>query len=261
MQRLDTTKASTMSPWLAVNRANPRAELRLFCFPYAGGDALVYRDWAASLPDSVEAVPVQLPGRGRLRKELPATRLEALVPALIAALTPHFDKPFAFFGHSMGAMIAFELARRLRRERGPRPVHLFVSGSPAPQLPDRHPRTFDLPEPEFIEELRRLNGTPREVLEHPELMALLLPVLRADFELVQTYVYTDGPPLECPITALGGAQDSLVPREDLEVWGALTCAPFELRMLSGDHFFLHASQREVLRVISDALQGRARDAR
>jgi medium-chain acyl-[acyl-carrier-protein] hydrolase len=99
------------------------------------------------------------------------------------------------------------------------------------------------------------------VLEHPELMALMLPVLRADFELVQTFVYMDGPPLECPITALGGVMDALVPREDLEMWGALTCAPFELRMLPGDHFFLHVSQREVLRVVSDALQGWARAAR
>jgi medium-chain acyl-[acyl-carrier-protein] hydrolase len=204
---------------------------------------------------------VQLPGRGRLLKERPATRYDELLPALSSALAPHLDRPFAFFGHSMGATIAFELARRLRRERGLLPAHLFASGSPAPQLPDRHPRTFDLPEPEFIEELRQLNGTPREVLEHPELMELMLPVLRADFELVQTYRYTDAPPLECPVTALGGEQDSLVPREDLEAWRALTSADFDLRMVPGDHFFLQTSQQAVLRVVSEVLNGWARAAR
>jgi medium-chain acyl-[acyl-carrier-protein] hydrolase len=253
MSRPDTTQNVATGMWLTVPRPNLRAKLRLFCFPYAGGSALVYRDWVNALPDFAELYLVQLPGRGRLMKEPPITRYKPLIAALTAALLPCLDKPFAFFGHSMGATIAFELSRRLRRERGVLPVCLFVSGSAAPHLPDRHPRTFDLPETEFIEDLRRLNGTPQEVLEHPELMEMMMPVLRADFELVQTYVYTDAPPFDCPITAFGGIQDALVPRADLEAWRGQTSAAFTLHMLPGDHFFLHTAQHALLQVASEAL--------
>ncbi|MDX6694365.1 MAG: hypothetical protein QOF02_1968 [Blastocatellia bacterium] len=247
-----TNKAATPS-WVDLPRTNTRAGVRLFCFPYAGGNASIYRGWANNLPEFIEVCPVQLPGRDRLL-HLPAmTSCEMLIPPLREELAPYFDKPFAFFGHSMGATIAFELSRQLRRERGPRPVHLFASGSSAPQLPGRHSRTYDLPEPEFIEELRRLNGTPKEVLEHPELMELLLPTLRADFQVSQAYVYTDEPPLDIPLTAFGGIQDAQIPREDIMSWREQTSAAFIARMLPGDHFFLRTAQQPLLQIITETL--------
>jgi medium-chain acyl-[acyl-carrier-protein] hydrolase len=241
------------TPWLAGYRRNPAAKLRLFCLPYAGGSAFVYNSWFKSLPPQVEVCPVQLPGRGGRILEKPFTQMEPLVGAVAHALRPLFDKPFAFFGHSMGAAIGFEVTRLLRREGAPLPVHLFVSGRSAPQLrkPQRH--AYRLPEAEFIEELRRLKGTPAEVLEHPELMQVVMPLVRADFEVIQTYTAADEPPLDVPLTAFGGLMDEDVSREDLEAWGAQTTHAFTSRMLPGDHFYLTTNQHLLLPLLSQEL--------
>lgn len=243
----------TSNPWLVIQRPNPRATLRLFCFPYAGGSTLIYRAWANSLPAHVEVCGIQLPGRGSRMHEQPFFDLAELVETLAPVLAPHFDKPFAFFGHSMGAAISFEMARLLSREGKEGPRHLFVSGRRAPQFPETDRPTYNLPEPEFIEELQRLNGTPRELLENPELMQLMLPLLRADFTLCQTYKLKEAPPLACPITACGGLADKCVTREPLEGWRQHTSASFALRMLPGDHFFLHTDQSTLLRVLGQEL--------
>lgn len=241
------------SPWLPYAQANPSATLRLFCFPYAGGSALIYRSWAKHLPPGVEVCPVQLPGRGNRMRERPFTKLNELVPALADGLRPCLDKPFALFGHSMGALIGLELARELRRRGGPAPEHLFVSGRTAPQLGKLDENLYDLPEPELIEELRRLNGTPPEVLAHPELMELMLPILRADFSICDTYEYADEPPLSCPVTAFGGLGDTGVPRPTLEAWAAQTVASFSVRMLPGDHFFIHENEAALLALLAREL--------
>src|SRR6266404_5241949 len=188
------------SRWVASYRARPESNLGLFCFPYAGGSAATFRSWQHGLPESIEAFPIQLPGRGGRLSEAPLHHLQEIIEALARALAPFFDKPFAFFGHSMGALIGLELSRWLRRERNLIPVHLFVSGRRAPQLSETEPPTYNLPEPEFIERLRRLNGTPQEVLDHPELMQLMIPLLRADFSVCETYEYKSEPPLDCPLT-------------------------------------------------------------
>jgi medium-chain acyl-[acyl-carrier-protein] hydrolase len=239
--------------WLNVARPNPEALLRLFCFPYAGGSALIYRSWPQHLPPGVEVCAVQLSGRGQRINEPPFRSLDALIPALAAALRPHLDRPFAFFGHSMGALVSFELARYLRGHGGAAPEHLFVSGHAAPRPGRRREKIFDLPEPEFKEQLRRLNGTPHEVLEHPELMELLLPLLRADFSVCDTYVYAERQPLDCPITAFGGLGDASVSREDVEAWAAQTAGDFSVRMLPGDHFFLHESEALLLNLLGREL--------
>jgi medium-chain acyl-[acyl-carrier-protein] hydrolase len=252
------TYPAANDPWLFLPRPNPAAEMRLFCFPFAGGSAMIYRDWAGGLPEFVEVCAVQLPGRGRRLKEPPFRRHEALIPEMMSALMQYLDKPFAFFGHSMGAILAFELSRRLRAASVAGPVDLFVSGSRAPQLPHRLPTSYDLPEPAFIEELRQLNGTPQEVLDHPELMQVLIPLLRADFELVQTYAYGEEPPLACPITAFGGRDDGEVPLQDLEGWRAQAGAGFSMHVLPGDHFFLLTATQTLLRIIFETLQRVAR---
>lgn len=241
---------SSAPAWLFCHQPRATARLRLFCFPYAGGGASLYRTWAKRLAPSIEVCPVQLPGRENKLGEQPFTRLQPLVEAIAGALSPLLDTPFAFFGHSMGAIISFELARQLRRNRGLEPTHLFVSGHRAPHLPSDEPPTFELPEPELVEELRRLNGTPQAALEHPELLELVLPVLRADMAVCQTYEYVDEPALKCPITAIGGLEDVDVSRERLAAWRQHTRAAFKLRMLPGDHFFLHSKQFDLLRIIS-----------
>jgi medium-chain acyl-[acyl-carrier-protein] hydrolase len=242
------------SRWLSGYKPNPRAALRLFCFPYAGGAANIFHSWSQSLPSSVEVCPVQLPGRGNRLPEPAFTGLELLVETAARELLPFFDKPFAFFGHSMGAIISFELANRLRLEQRREPVHLFVSGRHAPQIPEDETPTYNLPEKDFLDELRRLKGTPAEVLEHAELMQLMLPVLRADFELIQTYRFAARPLLDCPITAFGGMEDTEVTRESLEAWREMTTGAFKLRMLPGDHFFLNIARPLFLQTLARDLQ-------
>ena len=238
------------SPLLAGHKPNPRAALRLFCFPYAGGAALIYRNWGEILPQEIDVCAVQLPGRGNRLRESLFNRMTLVVEAVGREIVPLLDRPYAIFGHSMGAIIGFELARLLRRDGLPGPTHLFASGHKAPQIPKTEPFTYNLPEAEFIQELQRLNGTPKEVLDHPELMQIMAPLLRADFESIQTYSYKDEPPLDCPITALGGLHDSDISRETLEPWREQTTAAFNLRMFPGDHFFLHADRPSLLRVIA-----------
>lgn len=218
----------------------------MFCFPYAGGGASIYRGWAAALPADLEVCPVQLPGRESRLRDQPFDRLGPLIEAAADALGPHFGVPFVFFGHSMGAMIAFELARELRRRGRPLPLHLFVAGRRAPQLPAREEPIHDLPDEEFFEELRRLNGTPEEVLQHAELMRLLTPILRADFAVNETYELTPEEPFDFGISAFGGLGDEEVTREDLAAWQAHTRGRFRLRMLPGDHFFLHSARDLIL---------------
>lgn len=239
--------------WLRPLNQSARGRVRLFCFPYAGGSAAIFRDWPRHLPPDVEVWPALLPGRGPRMAEPPPTRISAMVESLAEAIRPHLDKPFALFGHSMGALIAFELAQRLRTADGGRPARLFVGGCRAPQLPDPDPPTHTGSDAEFIEHLRKLKGTPEEVLNHPELMALMLPLLRADFEAVETYRHTDAPPLACPVSAYGGLRDSAVPREHLEAWRVQTTADFVLRMFDGDHFFIHQAAPQLLRTLGREL--------
>lgn len=212
--------------------------IRLFCFPYAGGSADQYRSWQRWFPEDVDLCLVHLPGRGRAIGQRAFTRLIPLVKAIADHIDCETTVPYAFYGHSMGAMISFELARELfsRRQKGPK--HLFVSGRNAPQWPRNEPPTFNLPHDEFLAELKKLNGTPHEVLGNPELMEFLINVLRADFEAVDTYNYLPGEPLSCPITVYGGLQDEHVPVESCHAWEKQTSAICRVRMFPGDHFFI-----------------------
>jgi surfactin synthase thioesterase subunit len=238
------------SRWFAGFKPNPEAKLSLFCFPYAGGGAPIFRNWANNLPSAVEVFPVQLPGRGSRLKESPCTDLSTLISLIAEGLAPYLTRPFVLFGHSLGAMIGFELIRKWQLEHGVQPIHQFVSGHRAPHISELPTITYNLPENEFIEELRRLKGTPGEVLDHPELMRLMMPMLRADFQIYETYDYVPGAPLNCSITAFGGLQDERVPREYLEGWRDQTSADFNMWMLSGDHFFVHTAESRLLQILS-----------
>lgn len=245
-----TTSTPAARAWVAVTAPRPSAAVRLFCFPNAGGGAQGYRLWGHAMPASVEVCAVRLPGREARLNEPAFKSTGPLAVALAEALSPHFDRPFAFFGHSMGAKVAFELARHLAATRGVEPVHLFVSGCKAPRVPRRGRPIHALPDAEFIEEVGKLNGTPPEVLEHPELMKLMLPLLRADFELVETYEYVPGRLLDCPVSAYGGLEDSEVPGEQLGEWRAETTGAFNQRMFPGGHFYLHAERERLVQMIS-----------
>ena len=232
---------------------NPHASVRLFCFPYAGGSSLIFRPWLTSLPTTVEVCPIELPGRGIQMRLTPFSRLQPLIETLASALLPYLDKPFAFFGHSLGGLVSFELARQLRREHNLSPVHLFVSATRAPQIPSPKPPIHALPDTEFKEELHRLNGTPDSVLQNTELMQLLIPILRADFAVLETYVYPQESPLECPITAFGGLQDEEVSLQELKAWRSHTIAGYKLQMFPGDHFFIQSEQPLLLQTLAQHL--------
>lgn len=240
------TTIQTSKSWFICPKPHPRAKLRLFCFHYAGGGAASFRDWSDNLPSSVEVHFVELPGRGFRLAEKAFVSLNPLIEAIANTLHHNLDKPFTFFGHSMGGLICFELARLLRKKYGLNPIHLFVSAHRAPQLPDLDPPIYNLPDPEFLEELRDLEGTPQAVLENAELMQLLLPSLRADFTIVETYNYIAEPPLDCSITAFGGLQDREVSYEELKAWQEQTKTAFSLQMLQGNHFFIHSAQSLLL---------------
>lgn len=254
-----TVSTAITSSWFHGQHTNPTAPIRLFCFPYAGGGSLVYRQWTKVLK-SVEVVRAQLPGREGRLKEPAFTRVEPLIAELAQVIRPLLDRPFVFFGHSMGGLISFELTRRVQKEYGLIPTHLFISAYKAPHVSDTFTANYSLPEPEFVEEVRRLNGTPNGVLDHPELRRLMLPLIRADFELCQTYDYVPGPPLYCPLTVFGGLDDKEVDSTMLEGWRQYTTGPFDLQLLPGDHFFVNTSQPLLLQLISRYLDISCRKA-
>lgn len=186
--------------------------------------------------------------------EPPFSQLPPLVDALVEALLPLLDRPFALFGHSLGSLVSFELARSLEAKHKARPVRLIVSAGPAPQIPHRGRPIHRLPDEEFSVELRRLSGTPEDLLNHKELMDIVLPSLRADFALYEDYQYSWGPPLNCPISTYGGLSDHRVRHCDLEAWRDQTLASFSIRMFPGDHFYLKTTETLLLQALSRELR-------
>ena len=226
------------TPWLGGPPPSPDARLRLFCFPFAGGGASAYQGWIGKLPEGAELCRIQLPGRENRFVDPAIDDGKVLINALAQELRPFLDVPFAFFGHSMGSMISFELIRLLAREHGPQPLAFFPSGHRGPHMPLRRRHWADLPKPELISELQDIDGIPQELLEHDELLELLLPTVRADLKLYETYEYEPGDPLSCPITAFGGDGDALVNAEELAGWAQHTSAASEHHILPGGHFYL-----------------------
>lgn len=243
------------SPWVTVTRPRPSARLRLICLPCAGGGASMYRDWAAHVPEDVELVATALPGREGRICEPALDSVDALATGLVEGLSGHLDRPFALFGHSMGSLVAFELARRLG-SMGVEPMHFFASGHKAPHLrtnrsPDRHA----LPDHEFIASVGRLNGIPTEILDDAEFMEMILPALRSDFRAAETYRFQAGAPLRCPVTAFGGLLDDEVIHQEIEAWSCHTSGPFRVQMFPGDHFFVESSRSRLLGAIRAEIDG------
>src|ERR1051325_6521141 len=235
------TMRTGVGRWWVVARPNPAATLRLLCFPHAGGSASTFHAWHANLPAEAEVRAAQLPGRANRIAEPAFKRIGDLVEEIGATILPLADRPIALFGHSMGAIVSFEIARWLRRHRGVEPAHLFVSGRRAPHLPDRtNPPRYLANDDDLLAKLAELDGTPADVFRDPELFKSLVPTLRADFEVVETYDYAGEPPLDCPITAFGGHDDTETHDGRLDAWQSQTTRTFSRHFFDGGHFFLQS---------------------
>ncbi len=242
------------STWFPTIRCKSSARLRLFCFPYAGGNSAAFRSWPQYFPESVEICPVQLPGRGARFLESPIKKFPLLIDAIVNVIKPFLDEPFAFFGHSLGSLIAFEITHQLGSDFSLQPIHLIVSGCSAPSHITQRQILSKLSDRELVDELRQLNGTPSELLNNKELMAMVLPGLRADFALYESYRYKPRRPLECPLTVFGGTEDRTVDSTQLELWSEETKDLFSLYQLPGNHFFLHNEEATVLMLILQKLK-------
>ena len=247
--------AGPSNPWFIRFQERPQATIRLYCLPHAGGGASTFRSWAAELPESIEVVAVQLPGReSRLRESLPG-RIDELVQPLAVEIDRLSDLPFACFGHSLGAVLSFELVRHQRRHGLALPTQLIVSGRNAPQLDSSHDKTFrhEMSDAELIDELRRLQGTPEEILENREFMAALLPVIRGDFKLVERYQYVEEPPLPVPLLAFAATEDKFTTRSGVEAWRQQSDISFRSKFFPGDHFFFISRPKPVWQTVGGQL--------
>lgn len=231
--------ATAAATWTACWRPVAAPRLRLFCFPHAGGGTLVYRPWAQHLPGDLEVVAVRLPGRETRFGEPVPGRIQDLAVAAVRAVTPLLDKPYAVFGHSMGALLAFEACQALRRSGLPGPARLLVSGRPAPHVPLRHAPVHAAPSAELVARLRDYAGTRSEVLNDPSALGPFISLLRSDLAISETYKYVPQPPLDCPISVFGGTNDHFATEADLTAWHLHTAAGFRVQRFPGGHFFLH----------------------
>lgn len=249
------------SAWIVRARPNDAARMRLFCFPFAGAGASAFLTWPDGLPPDLDVCAIQPPGRDRRLREPPIRQLSLLVRSVADAVTPLVDRPYAFFGHSFGGLVSYEVARELRRRGARAPEHLIVSASRAPAVPDLRPPSHRFPDDRFIEEVRKLGGMPEEILNDRDLLRVFLPALRADFAMLETYVHLRQDPLDCPITAFEGERDATVHGEQVDRWQAETRGRFEKHVFPGGHFFLVSERSAVLRRIAAALGGGPADAR
>jgi len=242
--------------WLPRLGATPGAAIRLFCIPYAGGGASVYYPWREALPAGLELCPVQLPGRESRTDEESIDDFGALLDALAPVVGRHLDLPYAIYGHSMGAGLAFELARRLSTSHGRAPEHLFVGAHRSPNKPYSYPSVRSVSDDKVLQILARFNGMPRMVLENQDLLDMFLPILRSDLSVCETYAYRQHIVLDCPITLFTGMRDANVGPAQIAGWSEQTTGPFSHHEIDADHFFLKSHKEEVLGTLVGALAGR-----
>lgn len=241
--------------WLSKRTGASGAPRRLFCFGHAGGGTGFFAHLRSRLLPEIETCPVQLPGRAPRLAEQPYTRVADLVPDAVAGLTPYLDRPYAILGHSVGAVMAYEVARALSAEGSGGPECLFVSGRRAPLLPTRRPVLHHLPDEEFLAAVAEFNGIPEDMTRHRELLDLFLPGVRADFELNETYAELPGPALSCPVVATTGREDPEVTEDEVAAWREVTRAECTVRVFAGDHFYLGGDRPEFLDLVRTHLRG------
>lgn len=246
---MHTIATDNSERWLERTRGRAAPRLRLFCFPYAGGGTTIFRDWARDLALDVEVCAIRLPGREQRYSEPAFRRAEQVVDSLTPILAGLLDLPFAMFGHSMGAILAYEVARAIKAAAGVEPLALFASARRAPDSPPRGRNRHALPRDELIDELKAFNGTPAEVFQSEEFLELILPMLRSDLELVESYMSRPGTRLSCPVIAIGGSKDPDVSPQELAGWETVTAGPFRSMVLDGDHFFINNARTSLLQAV------------
>jgi len=239
------------------SRLRSGAKIRMICFPYAGGNSSTYMPWVNELPESVDLLAVELPGRSHRFGEPAYRNMEDLIEDLFEAFQILTNKPYILMGHSLGSRVAFELMYRFKQQDLRMPEHFIASGSPAPHIKEKRKELYKLPSDEFKEELRKLNGTPEEVLENVELMKLAEPFIRADFELSETYTYCGNERFNCPISVFHGDKDTEISLSDAQAWEAHFVHSATMHIFPGDHFFIDKNRTNVLKkvnaIIEDAL--------
>ena len=224
--------------WIKIFKKRPRAGTRLFCFHFAGGGASVFKNWNNLLPAEIELCAVQLPGREDRYNETPLENYHTAIAELIPRIRPLLDKPFIFFCHSMGTIIGFQLALALYKDYNLTPLRCFFSASAAPNNKPLFKKIAHLPEKEFKAEILSFGGIPREVTSSPGLLKIMLPLLRHDFRLIDSFTYEDCDLLHCPLTILGGQDDSNVPPAKLEGWHNVSTEETNIILFRGGHFYL-----------------------
>jgi medium-chain acyl-[acyl-carrier-protein] hydrolase len=247
------TRKGVLSAWLGNRKLRSNSALRLFCLPYAGDLGTGFYRWQSLLEPRIEVCPVILPGRGVRNDEPLIRRSKEMVEALSSSLHEYLDQPFAIFGHSLGALLAYEWACALARSNAPQPRMLFVSGRPAPHLPWRHKHVHSMDRQEFVRTLSEFEGTPQDILADPMVMALLAPIIQADFEISETYTPGERMRLSCPITALSGRSDRFASELEMAAWAEHTTGPFTLRVLEGSHFFIRSEETDVIDTVTKCL--------
>jgi medium-chain acyl-[acyl-carrier-protein] hydrolase len=250
-----TNQYASESKWFIARRSSPATTFRLFCFPYAGGGASIFRKWQISLPEEIEVVAVQLPGRENRFNEKPIGQLQALTQSLCEHIQLFFDKPFAFFGHSNGALICFELARTLQRMHLPLPEFVILSAKKPPHIDIDRRNISQLSDNDLIKELERRSGTPRELLQNYEFMQLLAPMLRADFELSENFIYSNDILLDSPTILFHGVDDEITMEQTIR-WQELLLKPAEITKFSGGHFFINEQSEQVLIELNKIINNR-----
>ena len=250
--------APAAAPWLVNIGHQPRAAMRLFCIPYAGGSSSAFSAWRPLLPASIDLWAVELPGRGSRWEEAPCGSIEEIRDKLGPILLEHIDRPFALFGHSMGALLAFELGLWLRARNARPPSRLILSGCNPPHYRDNGPPESSLSDKEILDRIASLDGTPREILNSPDMLALVLPALRADFGACDRYIAAPSKPFDSPISVFIGRSDRGIVRHHLGEWQRYTSLAVDVRMFAGGHFFIKESEAHVLNAVAEGLSGAGR---
>lgn len=248
-----STMQAANNNWIMYNQEREAPKGRLICFPYAGCAASIFRTWPDLLGDDIEVLPIQLPGRETRLSEKPCHDVEALIDTLFEVLHPYLNLPFAFFGHSMGTFLCYELQLKIKKELGKDAVRFFVSGGSPPNTTARLLNIARLPDKEFVDTLVEHGGIPQLIVENPDFLSFFVPIIRNDFILMESYLFKPSAPLNTPLTLLGGTRDQMISEERLKGWEEFTALECELHMFDGGHFFINEYTKEIVTLIKNQL--------
>lgn len=232
--------------WLINPRPNPKAQMRLICFPYAGGNASSFISWADKLPSHIELLAVQPPGRATRFDEPGCSDMEEIVSSFLPSFVSAIDRPYILFGHSLGSKVAFEIMEQCKKLSLNLPSHFIASASCSPDKVSQLNYRDDMKDQEFVELLKSLNGTPLEILDNREIMSVYLPILRKDFMIAESYSYKSNSVFDCPCTVVTGDRDYSIEHKSLSEWSKFFSLPTQIKTIRGDHFFIDNNSNDLL---------------